>query len=86
MVLEMPVIPPKQASFTLLVGIPYSRARHLNDTKVYTLTNVPTILLCPDSKTNALGSFYYVLIVLGLSLTFSSEKPLYKGGNVMWGC
>ena len=30
-VLEMPVIPPKQASLTLLTGIPYCVGRHLND-------------------------------------------------------
>ncbi len=29
--LEMPVIPPKQASFTLLTGIVYTRGRHLHD-------------------------------------------------------
>ena len=63
MLLEMPVIPPKQASFTLLVSIPYCVGRHLNDTKVYILTNVPPILPCLDSKMR------FQSLKTGLSLT-----------------
>ena len=30
-VVKMPIIPPKQAFLTVVLSIPYCRARHLND-------------------------------------------------------